>query len=396
MHVGLAGPFCSSALAGVLGGATDHWPRGIPGGGPVENLAIALLRDGHSVSLYGLDRSIAATSVHEIGACRAYFTPYRRTRSVVLDLYAAERRGISASIAQDSAELVHAHWTYQHAWAALSVPGRPVLVTVHDAAARVARYAPSLLTFVRGGISAHVVSRARCITAVSPYMRDSLSARQRSRCVMIPNMLTDNVPSLTRSRPLGTPVIVVVAEGPVALKNVAVALAALRILRTESVECEMCVVGGNRVAVERWRDWTRRHGIGDTTRFVPLMPATTFRQMLAESTVLLHTSLEESFGMAAAEAMAVGTPVVGGRASGAIPWLLGGGTCGCLADVSDAADVAKALRPLLEDSEAWALISDAGARRARGMFDPSVVLPQYLRAYEWCINYDQRTGKERT
>jgi glycosyltransferase involved in cell wall biosynthesis len=56
---------------------------------------------------------------------------------------------------------------------------------------------------------------------------------------------------------------------------------------------------------------------------------------LSKMSILLHPALEESFGMAVAEAMALGLPVVAGVEAGGLPWLLDEGKAGFLTDVRD-------------------------------------------------------------
>jgi glycosyltransferase involved in cell wall biosynthesis len=105
---------------------------------------------------------------------------------------------------------------------------------------------------------------------------------------------------------------------------------------------------------------------------------------LAELDALLHPSLEESFGVVLAEAMALGLPVVAGRDSGAVPWVLGAnpeGKCatGVLTDVRSATGMTNALHTLF-DME-YAARSAAGLSRARCYFSPVAVALAYEARY---------------
>ena len=71
-------------------------------------------------------------------------------------------------------------------------------------------------------------------------------------------------------------------------------------------------------------------------------------EYIAAADAVLHPAREEAFGMVVLEAMASGTPVVGGWSSGNVPCLLGGG-CGLMCDVTRDVDVAAALAALLAD-----------------------------------------------
>jgi glycosyltransferase involved in cell wall biosynthesis len=61
--------------------------------------------------------------------------------------------------------------------------------------------------------------------------------------------------------------------------------------------------------------------------------------ILDHSTLLVHPSLEESFGNTLIEAMARQVPVLGGIHSGAVPYVLDYGRAGCLCDITSATDI---------------------------------------------------------
>jgi glycosyltransferase involved in cell wall biosynthesis len=84
--------------------------------------------------------------------------------------------------------------------------------------------------------------------------------------------------------------------------------------------------------------------------------------------------------MAVLEAMALGTPVVGGVRSGNVPDLLGGGRYGVLCDVEDPSDMAAAIAGILQEPEAARALA-ARARRRAAAFTPDVVIPGYVQAY---------------
>jgi L-malate glycosyltransferase len=97
------------------------------------------------------------------------------------------------------------------------------------------------------------------------------------------------------------------------------------------------------------------------------------------ASVLAHPSLEESFGMIVLEAMATGTPVVAGRASGAVPWLLAN-DAGVLVDVRNSAAIAEAINGLLGDPELSAKKGMLANLRASAEFRSEYLAKQYLHA----------------
>src|SRR5205085_11099029 len=92
--------------------------------------------------------------------------------------------------------------------------------------------------------------------------------------------------------------------------------------------------------------WQHMDGRGQV-QFIGAVPHARLLDEMAQSQVLLHPALEESFGVVLAEAMAMGLSVVAGAHSGAVPWVQG--DAGSLVNVRQPAQIAAALLRLLSD-----------------------------------------------
>ena len=103
---------------------------------------------------------------------------------------------------------------------------------------------------------------------------------------------------------------------------------------------------------------------------------------MADADLFVHPSREESFGSVLVEAMAQGTPVVGGRESGAVPWVLDGGRAGVLADVEKPDLLAGDLLGLLRDPVRWDHFSTSGRRISKQRFSLSEVAPAYAQTLD--------------
>src|SRR5690606_7343510 len=101
-------------------------------------------------------------------------------------------------------------------------------------------------------------------------------------------------------------------------------------------------------------------------------------QKVAAAKVLLHPSVEESFGMAVLESMVVGTPVVGGEKSGFVPYLLNHGKAGVLCDVRSPEQVEAAVAKLLTDDLYGARIAASAYQYVQDNFSEEVVLEQHI------------------
>jgi glycosyltransferase involved in cell wall biosynthesis len=73
--------------------------------------------------------------------------------------------------------------------------------------------------------------------------------------------------------------------------------------------------------------------------------------ILDDSSLLVHPSLEETFGNTLIEAMARRLPVLGGENSGAVPYVLNYGKAGFLCNVSDSDDILLKMECVFNDSK---------------------------------------------
>src|SRR5688572_1373084 len=103
--------------------------------------------------------------------------------------------------------------------------------------------------------------------------------------------------------------------------------------------------------------------------------------LLSVSDVFLLPSKEESFGLAALEAMACGVPVVGARVGG-VPEVIEHGISGFLHDPDAVDDMAASAMRLLTSPELYRQMSEAACRRVRDRFGADRVVPMYEAAYE--------------
>jgi glycosyltransferase involved in cell wall biosynthesis len=114
------------------------------------------------------------------------------------------------------------------------------------------------------------------------------------------------------------------------------------------------------------------HAVGAQEEVLPL---------LSISDVFLLPSAQESFGLAALEAMACEVPVVASRVGG-VPEVIEDGISGFLHDPDDVDGMASSAVRLLTDDALHARMASAACRRVRETFCAERVVPMYERCYE--------------
>jgi L-malate glycosyltransferase len=376
----VAGPITSAALRDHLEVPDRQVPRDHGGAVPATSLVRDLLRRGHRVVVATLSRDVADEVVLEGPALRIHVGPYRPQHRA-RDGFKVERHAVRRALQQERPDVVHAQWSYEYALGALA-SGVPTMVTLHD-------WAPTILGFnrdayraVRLGMHAVTMARARHLTAVSPYLQEA-AARWRREAHVVPNGLADRwfTPG-PRELHRDAPVLVSVNAGFGERKNTTTLLRAFGQLRERHPAARLVLIGDGHQGGGPAKRWAEDEGLLAGVEFRGRQPYQDTMAAMGAADLLVHSSLEESFGMTLIEAMAQGTPVVGGARSGAVPWVLDQGAAGALADVTSAASLCATMDRVLADPVAWQGWSTRGYERASTAFRLSRVVDRYLELYD--------------
>jgi L-malate glycosyltransferase len=346
------------------------------GGHPITDLVLALAPSVERLDLVTLDPRLTAPVVLTGDGVRLAVGPFRpRARTRSLDLFAVERRFIADRLVQWQPEAVSAHWTYEYALGAIRA-GLPTLTTVHDWAPTILRHARDPYRLVRLAMQAAVFARGHHFAAVSPYMARKVEFATRTRVAVLPNGLGPQWSQPPVPDPNGTRVIAI-NDGFGRRKNVQRLLEAWPAVRHVHAQAELLLVGSGYEVSGAAHHWAEERGLTSGVRFVGPVDRSELPHLLAGSRLLAHPALEESFGMVLLEAMSVGIPVLGGRDSGAVPWVLDAGA-GVLVDVRDPTEIASGIVRLLSDPGLAERTAARGRARARDRFSITVTSRSYL------------------
>lgn len=373
MKIGIAGHIATDSIARFLDGDAAGLPRGYYGAPLLGTLIGALLERGHSIVAYTTSSDMPhGTCVSDSGNrfkityCAARPRAFRYSDGHwgrAADAFRHERALLTQAMQDDAPDLVHAHWSYEFALAAIE-SDLPHVVTCHDVPQVVLKHAPNLYRLVRYFMARRVLDRAQHVTAVSPYLKHMVEGYARVPIGVVPNPLPTHpahLDALARRYDPARPRIAMVLNGWGTLKNPQPALRAFAALRRTIPAAELSIMGSDYGPSGKAESWARAQGMNAGVHFMGQQPYSVLLDRLAESDLLLHPSLEETFGMSIAEAMSLGVPVVGGRASGAVPWVIGEG--GVVTDVTSSTAIEAALHKLLSDQSAR--LAHAQKARAR-------------------------------
>jgi L-malate glycosyltransferase len=291
---------------------------------------------------------------------------------------------------KEQLDIVHAHYAVPHATAAylarqmLDVsPGRTprTVTTLHGTDITLVGSDPSYRRVV-----AFSIERSDAVTAVSRSLRaDTISALGVNRDIdVIPNFLDCDEyrrrpdPAL-RARlcpPERYDALVIHISNLRPVKRVDVAVEVFRRIRGR-VRARFLIVGEgpDRADVEQQAS---AHALGDDVVFLGEQDDPV--SLLSNSDLFLLPSIQESFGLAALEAMACGVPVVASKVGG-LPEIIEDGLTGFVCAPDDLDGMAERGVALLTDPDLHARITRDAAHLVRSTYCTGRIVPLYEAAY---------------
>lgn len=384
--IGMIGPSTPRELVDFLEPSLspEEMPPGI-GGTPVNLLTRELLRRGRRVALFTLDPTVDHELIFRGPQLTVCVIPWR-IRQAGHDLFSAERISLLNAVRRENPKFLHAQWTYEYALTALS-SRLPTVVTAHDAPWNVLRHNFIPYRMVRTMMAYQVLSRAKRVVAVAPYVADHLKRYMlyRGPKLVIPNgmpsTLFDCLPYEQRSPEnitFGASLV-----GWSGRKNGEVLIEAFARVRTSLPNARLVLFGSGHGQGEAAESWATERGIATGVEFVgQVSHGELLRRLASEISILVHPALEEAQPMALIEAMALGIPVIAGRDSGGVPWTLDEGRAGVLVDVKSSDHIAQAMLSLATDRSQRLSWGHKGRQFAEQRFHIGAVADAWESQYE--------------
>jgi N-acetyl-alpha-D-glucosaminyl L-malate synthase BshA len=293
-----------------------------------------------------------------------------------------------ATVAEtENLDLLHVHYAIPHSISAILAreslkPKRrlPVITTLHGTDITLVGADRSYLPITRYGIV-----QSDGVTAISNYLKTATrEIFQFDDIEVIPNFICQSeyarhpVHELRASlSPAGEPLLVHVSNfRPVKRQVDCVEILARVLEKGIATRLVMVGDGSERTNAEHR---ARCLKVYDQCVFVGKQPKIV--DYLSAADVLLLPSEQESFGLAALEAMACEVPVIASRVGG-IPEVIDDGETGFLSEVGDVEKMANDAASLLTDPELRRTIGQRARESAISRYRTDLVIPRYIEFYE--------------
>jgi L-malate glycosyltransferase len=284
-------------------------------------------------------------------------------------------------------DLLHVHYAIPHSISAILAreslkPKRrlPVITTLHGTDITLVGADRSYLPITRYGIV-----QSDGVTAISNYLKEATKEIFHFDDIkVIPNFVCPDDytrhanPELRQTlAPNGESLLVHVSNFRPVKRPVDCVEILARVLK-QNVHARLVMVGdGSERTNAEHR--ARCLGVYDRISFVGKQPKIV--DYLSVSDVLLLPSDQESFGLAALEAMACEVPVVASRVGG-VPEVVDDGETGFLSQVGDVEKMARDAARLLVDKDLHEQMGKSAREAALSRYRTDIVIPQYLQFYE--------------
>ena len=391
MKISLVGPCSPEDLAHLFYKEDSVRAKKFSGyrGMPVSLLAEALIMAGHEVSVVTTASNPIMGSTFFLGDRIEVHVIYSRMRArdLALTFFKPERKLLSKKIIEINPDIVHAHWTYEFALAALDT-NKPVLVTAHDSPLTIFRYMFDPYRFFRLMLAYLARFRIKNLTVVSPYLLQKWRTEMfwlRSAAV-IPNISPFLVAPIKRYSKNSIKILVI--SDNVKHKNVKNMLLAWPIVLDQLPNAQLDLVGYGLGKDEEMHQWAKAENLDDFVSWHGYTNRQTISNLLSDADILVQPSLEESFGLTLAEAMSRGIPVIGGVHSGAVPYVVG--DAGLLVNVRKPREIAAAIIYLSKDPNIRQAFGIKGQERVQNEFSAQKIVKQYIHEYERIICKEKR------
>lgn len=399
MTIGIASPISPASFAEYLDAESAILTEGLSSdmAPAVTTLAMEFLEAGHSLVVFTLDPKArkamtlkgekitmyVAPSASSNRVARFFDPFFARNIRLISDMFRYNRQKI---------DVLSVHWTRDYAVAARIFIGKiPVFVTVRDIIPYVLKrqkmgiryYNWCIIYLMNEWVLRH---KGYNFIANSRYTANCVMQYWGKDVPVIPNPTLEkyfdieyNPGNVSEEFKIAT---ISISQPDDKRKNILTLLNAFKLVRMKCKKVSLYLIGQTftpeNEVIRKWGEL----GLLDGVTLIGGMKHDDVLDFLSHTHLMVHPSLEETFGNTLIEAMAVGCPVLGGENSGAVPYVLDHGETGYLCDVTKEDAMADAILRIMKNP--WDAMEKAAKAKeyCRQQFSSKSIAQEYLKLFE--------------
>lgn len=398
MKIGIASPFNPNALKGYL--YQDCQDRVFPiniSATSVNNIVKSLLDSGNDVWVFTVGNSFSKLDGDKLHVVIVEGTKWNTIFPNLGKLACKIQIEINRYL--DKIQVLHAQWCYEYALAVEPFVGRiPVFCTIRDWAPviysqiSVRKRLRNVLFKIYWKYKIYVFNKiitndSIYFVANSEYTADLFKRSFPSREITIIHNSIEDEKIVKKPSKHGKKFISIAMSLEDGRKNIKTLIKAFASF-CEKVEGYQLVLVGNYHPNSGVFDYAKALGIIDKIDFTGVSSRDHIIELIDDSICMVHPAFEETFGNIVIEAMARGVLVIGGKESGAIPYVLKHGDIGMLCNVYDWEDICAKMEYVIKD-ETYYHQTVEKAMKAVWFYSNSQTAMKHLTLYNQVLEYDK-------
>lgn len=289
---------------------------------------------------------------------------------------------ISRILKKEKCDVFHAHWCYEYAMAALKTDESKTLITLHDWPDIVCPLNKNYFWKKKQKLGNLVLTKSKYVTSVSPYIKALYDERFVSKRAGVVTNFINPIKLSCITRDLLKFVIISVNNEFTDRKNTKKLMEAFAIVRNNIPNAELWLCGNTYEMGGVAYNWAVSKKLTDGIKFLGPKQRDEAISLIKSADVLVHPSIEESFGMTLIESMIVKTYVIAGKNSGAVPWVLGNGAYGSLVDITNETEIANEIEWYYNNPEYTNEVKMLAYEYVHKTFDVEKIADDYLKKYD--------------
>ena len=290
---------------------------------------------------------------------------------------------INKLLKQIKPDIINAHHTDEYALASIKATF-PYVITIHGIYSRLI---PNDNFISRAKIVSmiekYILKKAKNLIATSPFVYEAVGNSPTAKFYDIENCLDEKYFVQNKDYSINYNLLFIghIIED----KGAYYILEAINKLKTEFPKIKLNIIGNFSVYEESYRnkflEFIAINGISNFVNFLGFLREEEKIHIINNTTILIHPSRLETFGMAIAEATATGTPIIASRVGG-IPYTIGGKGNAILVEFKNVDQIIMNIRKLFLDQDLRITLGTNAKSEAFRRFHPSVIITETIDCYK--------------